>query len=177
MTVPADGIERLIHFVDARIAQLNLSKEEVARRGGPNRDTLAKIRDRKNSRTPNVETLLRLDQTVGWHPGSSAVTMLGGRPLSLNAVGAGVGRPPKQNPPLPVTAGEIRHRLVEQLHDEIGRLQDTRDALDDRIESLRTVYERQVAEMVGHDQVAEYQIGYKASVARRSGGRRPSAAS
>ena len=45
MTVPADGIERLIHFVDARIAQLNLSKEEVARRGGPNRDTLAKIEE------------------------------------------------------------------------------------------------------------------------------------
>ncbi|KMO69804.1 transcriptional regulator [Mycolicibacterium chlorophenolicum] len=176
MTVPADGIERLIYFVDARIAQLNLSKEEVARRGGPNRDTLAKIRDRKNSRTPSVETLLRLDQTVGWHPGSSAVTLLGGRPLSLNAVGAGVGRPPKQNPPVPVTAGEIQRRLAEQLHDEIGRLQNTRDALDTRIAALRTVYERFVAEMVGLDHVADYQVSYKASAARRSGGRRPSAA-
>ena len=65
MTVPANGIERLIHFVDARIAQLNLSKEEVARRGGPNPDTLAKIRARTTSRTPNVETLLAVE-IVAW---------------------------------------------------------------------------------------------------------------
>lgn len=176
MTVPADGIERLIHFVDARIAQLNLSKEEVARRGGPNRDTLAKIRDRTNSRTPSVETLLRLDQTVGWHPGSSAVTMLGGRPLSLNAVGAGVGRPRKQDPARPVTAAEIRRRLAEQLNDEIDRLQEVRDALDHRIASLRTVYERFAAEMVDAEEVADYQVSYKASTSRPGAGRRPSAA-
>ena len=61
MTVPADGVDRLIYFVDARIAQLNLSKEEVARRGGPARDTLAKIRGRADQHTPLVGTLLRND--------------------------------------------------------------------------------------------------------------------
>ena len=176
MTVPADGIERLIHFAEQRIAQLNLSKEEVARRGGPNRDTLAKIRDRENARTPSVETLLRLDHSVGWHPGSSAVTMLGGRPLSLNAVGAGVGRPRKQDRTRPVTAAEIQRRLAEQLDDEIGRLQYTRDALDSRIASLRTVYQRFAAEMADLEQVAEYQLSYKASTARRGARGRPSAA-
>jgi hypothetical protein len=28
MTAPADGVDRLIHFVDARLAQLGLSRED-----------------------------------------------------------------------------------------------------------------------------------------------------
>ena len=177
MEVPADGVERLIYFVDRRIAQLNLSKEEVARRGGPNRDTLAKIRDRATSRTPSINTLLRLDTGLGWQPGSSAVTMLGGKPLSLGAVVGVAGRPRRQTADLPVTADEVQRRLVDQLYDEITRLQSARDALDQRIASLRGVYERFAAEMVGPGLIADYQITYKASTARRGrAGRRPGSA-
>jgi len=168
MTVPAHGIERLIHFVDARITQLNLSKQEVARRGGPNRDTLAKIRDRDTARTPNVDTLLRLDQTLGWHPGSAAVTMLGGNPLSLNAIGAVPGRPRQPSPVRPVTAAEVQRRLTDQLDDEIDRLQADRDAIDQRIAALRTVASRFKDEMVTED----IGPGHTASAAKRGAGRR-----
>ena len=68
MTVPADGVDRLIHFVDARLTQLNLSKEEVARRGGPGVDTLAKIRGRAAQRSPQVGTLLRWTPHWGGSP-------------------------------------------------------------------------------------------------------------
>lgn len=181
MTVPANGIERLIHFVDRRIAQLNLSKEEVARRGGPNPDTLAKIRARKNARTPGVDTLLRLDQCLGWQPGSAAVTMLGGRPLSITAVGSGVGRPPKhEHPAQPVTENEILRRLADQFYDEIERLQkdldETHTSLGARIGKLRNVYDHLAEELaVDGDLVAEYQSTYKVSTVRH-GGRRPSSA-
>jgi hypothetical protein len=172
MTEPADGIERLIHFVDARIAQLDLSKQEVARRGGPNPDTLAKIRDRDTARTPNVDTLLRLDQTLGWHPGSSAVTMLGGIPLSLNAIGPAPGRPRKQSPVRPMTATEIQNRLAEQLNDEITRLETTRDALDRRIAALRTAAQHFAAEIARPEDIAAYQTAATAPTARRGPGRR-----
>jgi hypothetical protein len=85
MTVPADGAARLIHFVDERIAQLNVSNEEQARRGGPAPGALAKIRGRRDQQTPMVGTLLRSDAALGWQPGSAAVAMLGGQPLSLTA--------------------------------------------------------------------------------------------
>ena len=85
MTVPADGVPRLMHFVDARLEQLRMTKDEAVRRGFPDPDTLAKVRDRSTQNTPRVRTLLRIDRTVGWQPGSSAVVLLGGNPLSLTA--------------------------------------------------------------------------------------------
>src|ERR1700736_7021809 len=85
MTEPADGVPRLMHFVDARLAQLHLSKQEAARRGVPKPSTLHKVRDRDYQSTPKVRTLLRIDQALGWEPGSSAVVMLGGHPLTVTA--------------------------------------------------------------------------------------------
>jgi hypothetical protein len=156
MTVPADGVERLIHFVDARLAQLNLSKEEVARRGGPGVDTLAKIRGRTDQRTPQVGTLLRLDAALGWQPGSSAVVLLGGQPLSLTARSRAVPRPRKHGP-RPMTDHEIMQRLAAQLHDEIARLEGDRDALDVRITRLRTVYDHFIAELADDEHLlAQY---------------------
>ncbi|MDQ2636943.1 MAG: hypothetical protein M3Y83_08720 [Actinomycetota bacterium] len=173
MTVPANGIERLIHFVDARIAQLNLSKEEVARRGGPNPDTLAKIRARTTSRTPNVETLLRLDQSLGWQPGSAAVTLLGGRPLSITAIGAGVGRPRQHNAEAPVTTNEILYRLAEHFNDAIVHLERIHADVGNRIEALRTLHGHFLAELaVDGDLVAEYQAAYKASTAKQRSARK-----
>jgi hypothetical protein len=156
MTVPADGVDRLIHFVDERIAQLNLSKEEVARRGGPAPDTLAKIRGRRDQQTPMVGTLLRLDAALGWQPGSAAVTLLGGQPLSLTARSRAVSRP-KKRALQPVSEREIMGRLVSQLHDEIARLEGDRDAVDARIRRLRGIYESFIAELtVDEDLAAEY---------------------
>jgi hypothetical protein len=156
MTAPADGIDRLIHFVDARITQLNLSKEEVARRGGPSTDTLAKIRERADQRTPMVDTLLRLDRSLGWQPGSSAVVLLGGKPLSLTARRRRRTLA-RQQGAQPVDEGEILRRLTGQLHDEIVRLEGDRDAITTRIQRLRTVHDHLVAELtVDEDLVAEY---------------------
>ena len=156
MTVPADGVGRLIHFVDARIAQLNLSKQEVARRGGPAVDTLAKIRDRSDQRTPMVGTLLRLDSALGWQPGSAAVVLLGGQPLSLTARSRAIARL-KKPAPQPMSEPEIMGRLASQLHDEIVRLEGDRDAVDIRIQRLRMVYDRFIAELtVDEDLATEY---------------------
>jgi hypothetical protein len=163
MTVPADGVDRLIHFVDARIAQLNLSKEEVARRGGPGVDTLAKIRARSDQRTPLVGTLLRFDAALGWQPGSAAVVLLGGQPLSLTARSRAIPRV-RKHAAQPMSDHEIMERLVSQLHDEIARLEGDRDAVDVRIQRLRTVYDHFVAELVVDDDlVAEYSAAENSS--------------
>jgi hypothetical protein len=165
MTVAADGVDRLTHFVDARIAQLNLSKEEVARRGGPARDTLAKIRGRRDQQTPMVGTLLRLDAALGWQPGSAAVTMLGGQPLSLTARSRAVARP-KRRALQPMNEREIMQRLVSQLHDEIARLEGDRDALDARIQRLRTICDGLTAELnVDENLAAEYRAADDPSAA------------
>jgi hypothetical protein len=153
MAVPAGGVDRLTHFVDERIAQLDLSKEEVARRGGPARDTLAKIRGRRDQQTPMVGTLLRLDAALGWQPGSSAVTLLGGQPLSLTARSRAVARP-KKRALQRMDEREIMQRLVSRLHDEIARLEGDRDALDARIQRLRVICDSFTAELTFDESLA-----------------------
>ncbi|WP_082408937.1 helix-turn-helix domain-containing protein [Mycobacterium intracellulare] len=154
MTAPTDGVERLIYFVDARIAQLKLTKEEVARRGGPSVDTLAKIRGRRDQHTPLVGTLLRLDSALGWQPGSAAVVLLGGQPLSLIARGGGAYKTTAGHP---MTEREIMARLVSQLREEITRLEGDREAVDARIHGLRTIHDRFLAELsTDNDVVADY---------------------
>lgn len=128
----------------------------MARRGGPAPDTLAKIRGRRDQQTPMVGTLLRLDAALGWQPGSAAVTLLGGQPLSLTARSRAVSRP-KKRALQPVSEREIMGRLVSQLHDEIARLEGDRDAVDARIRRLRGIYESFIAELtVDEDLAAEY---------------------
>lgn len=165
MTVPSDGVDRLTHFVDERIAQLNLSKEEVARRGGPARDTLAKIRGRRDQQTPMVGTLLRLDAALGWQPGSAAVTLLGGQPLSLTARSRAVKRP-KKRALKPMDEREIMQRLISQLSDEIARLEGDRDAVDARIRRLRAICDSFTAELtVDENLTAEYSAAEDSSPA------------
>jgi len=161
MTVPADGVDRLIYFVENRIAQLGLSKDEVARRGGPVRDTLTKIRGLEGQRRPTVDVLMRLDATMGWHAGSSAVILLGGQPLSLTitagahqgdtaSVSAPVRRGRRRRTVQPVTVEEIIDRLVQQVDDQIREVENVlaglrgvRQALSDELiadEDLRAAY-------------------------------------
>jgi uncharacterized small protein (DUF1192 family) len=153
MTAPAEGIDRLISFVETRLAQLKLSKQEVARRGGPAVDTLVKARGRKGQNTPTVSTLLMLDALMGWQPGSAAVTLLGGRPLSLTARRNRVVIRDEKRPLQPMSKGEIEQRLTAQLRDELDRLEEDRTAVQRRIELLQNV----IAELAPDELlVAEY---------------------
>jgi hypothetical protein len=80
MAVPKDGPERLIHFVNQRLADLGITQEELTARGGPDRSTLGKLRSRPDQKTLTVAKLLSYDDTLGWERGSAAVALLGGTP-------------------------------------------------------------------------------------------------
>jgi hypothetical protein len=156
MTVADDGVDRLIHFVDERLAQLQIRREEMARRGGPSYDALTKIRGRSTQNTPRVSTLLRLDGALGWQLGSSAVVLLGGTPLIVTARVRRTARL-KRQAAQPVTAEEIMHRLVAQVHDEIARLHSAHTAIGQRIQGLQAVVDRMLKELtVDDDLVAEF---------------------
>jgi DNA-binding ferritin-like protein len=156
MTVPADGIARLMHFVDARLGQLRMSKEDANRRGFPHPSTLAAVRARDSQHTPTVRTLLRIDRTLGWQPGSAAVVLLGGTPLSVTARTTRNVRAHEQSS-TPMTAQDVIDRLLGQLHDEIERARNDVRAADDRLQRLYTVHERLSQEFrVDHTLVEEF---------------------
>ena len=150
------GVDRLLHFVDARMAQLQIRREEMAGRGGPSYDALTKVRGRATQNTPKVSTLLRLDRALGWQLGSAAVVLLGGTPLSVTARVRRKARL-KQQAAQPVSAGEIMQRLIDQVHDEIARLDSAHTAIGQRIQGLRAVANRMLEEIsVDEDLVAEF---------------------
>ncbi|MBY0290957.1 MAG: hypothetical protein K2X52_28035 [Mycobacteriaceae bacterium] len=156
MTVPADGVARLMHFVDARLGQLRMSKEEANRRGFPHPSTLAAVRARDSQHTPTVRTLLRIDRTLGWQPGSAAVVLLGGTPLSVTARTTRNVRAHEKSS-TPMTAQDVIDRLLGQLHDEIERARLDVRAADDRLQRLYTVHERLSQEFrVDHTLVEEF---------------------
>ena len=148
MAAPASGIDRLIHYVDARLAQLGLTKEEVARRGGPAVDTLSKLRRRTDQGRPTIGTLLRYDAALGWQPGSSAVTMIGGAPQSITTR-----RPGKKPATPPLAENDIVARLTTQLRDELDRLERMRGSIDASITRMRCIYEG-LAGVSGIDEAA-----------------------
>jgi hypothetical protein len=139
MAVPADGVPRLMHYVDARLAQLRMSKEEAARRGFPDPSTLAKVRDRDTQNTPTVRTLLRIDRTLGWQPGSAAVVLLGGSPLTVTARTTQAVKA-RDKSARPMTADEVVTRLLDQLHDEITRTRRNLADLGDQMQRLHAVH-------------------------------------
>jgi hypothetical protein len=84
--MPDEGPERLIQFVKQRLADLGITQEELAARGGPDRSTLGKLRSRPGQHTPTVATLVAYDDTLGWERGSAAVVLLGGTPQEAHTV-------------------------------------------------------------------------------------------
>jgi hypothetical protein len=144
MTAPA-GVSRLMDFVDARLAQLQLSKQQAAQRGFPSPSTLAKVRDSDDQTTPTVRTLLRIDRALGWQPGSAAVTMLGGNPLSVTARTTGNAKA-RAEATQPMTAEEVVHRLLAQLRDEITRTRRQVSGLGEHVDRLAAVHDRLAAE-------------------------------
>lgn len=85
MTIPADGVGRLLAFVDRRLETFRITKEDIAARGGPAASDVAQGSAPEQLKHSQVRTLLRLDLSLGWEPGSSAVVLLGGHPLTVTA--------------------------------------------------------------------------------------------
>ena len=76
------------HFVARRLAVLRINRAELARRGGPSRSTLNKAIT--GARRLSAATLMRLDASLGWAPGSAAAIVAGGEPAArLPRTGAG----------------------------------------------------------------------------------------
>lgn len=117
MAVPKDGPERLIHFVNQRLADLGLTQEELTARGGPDRSTLGKLRSRPEQKTLTVATLLSYDDTLGWERGSAAVALLGGTPQEASPT-AGADQIPSRDKV--ARLARQAHRRAEKL---IGHLE------------------------------------------------------
>ncbi len=146
MTVPADGVPRLMHFVDARLAKLRMSREEANRRGFPNFSTLAAVRDRDTQNTPRVRTLLRIDRTL------LAARLGGGRAVGRLSAEHHRTRHQKnvrlqEQAATPLTEDDIADRLLTQLHEEIERAHDDLRAFDDRINRLYAAHDRLAEEL------------------------------
>ncbi len=116
--IPADGVGRLLFFVEDRLAQLRWTREDLAAAGGPAPSTLYKAAERGGGLS--VKTLARLDVALSWREGSATWILAGGSPalriseqLSpcaaaidaalLDAEGAGVSR----------TAVELQNFLLD----------------------------------------------------------------
>ncbi len=87
--IPADGVGRLLFFVEDRLAQLRWTREDLAAAGGPAPSTLYKAAERGGGLS--VKTLARLDVALGWQEGSAQWTLAGGSPtLRISEQSAGV---------------------------------------------------------------------------------------
>lgn len=85
---PDRGVARLDYFVARRLAMLRISRGELACRGGPSRSTLNKAIS--GARPLSTATLVRLDASLGWAPGSATAILDGGSPSArLPRTGAG----------------------------------------------------------------------------------------
>ncbi len=119
----ADNFENLIHHIEARLTELNLTKSRFAEISGVGRSTTATLGQR--GFTPTPETLDRYDTHLMWEPGSAAAALKGGIPIRRGPV-------PSPHPALiPITA--IRERL-QRLSARILR---QRTSLDDAEHDIR----------------------------------------
>ncbi len=125
--VPQDGPERLIFLVKQRLADLGMTQEELAARGGPDRSTLGKLRGRPGQKTPTVATLLACDDSLGWERGSSAVVLLGGAPQEATNEGM----------PSALTGDEKARRLLRQANQRADKLGGLLDSATREFEHLR----------------------------------------
>lgn len=80
MNAPTHGPARLDFYVNERLAVLHMTRNDLARRGGPNRSTLHK--STTGSRSMSAATLTRLDEALGWAPGSARSILEGGEPVT-----------------------------------------------------------------------------------------------
>lgn len=156
MTAPADGIPRLMHFVDARLRQLSMSKAEANRRGFPHPSTLPAARDHQSQTTPTARTLLRIDRTLGWQPGSAAVILLGGEPLSVTARRTRNSLQREQSAQ-PMAAADVLDRLFGQLRDDVAAAHAAVRTADEGLQQLYTALDRLACEFdVDHALIEQF---------------------
>lgn len=75
---PQAGMERLMFFVQHRLAQLQWTRDTLAAFGGPAPSTLRKAY--RESRVLSERSLARLEVALDWQPGSAQRVMAGGSP-------------------------------------------------------------------------------------------------
>jgi hypothetical protein len=73
--------QNLAEHITIRLRDLNMSRAKFAAIGGPGRSTLATMG--KRGYAPTLETLARIDDKLGWEPGSSLTVLYGGVPRSI----------------------------------------------------------------------------------------------
>jgi hypothetical protein len=71
-------MERLMFFLQHRLAQLGWSRDDLAAAGGPSPSTLYKAH--RGGRELAERTLARLELALGWQPGSAQRVVDGGAP-------------------------------------------------------------------------------------------------
>ena len=76
--IPEVGIERLMFFIQHRLAQLQWTRDDLAGAGGPSPSTLYKAH--RAGRELAERTLARLELALGWQPGSAQQIINGGSP-------------------------------------------------------------------------------------------------
>lgn len=76
--IPETGSERLLFFLEQRLAQLWWSRENLAAQGGPSPSTVYK--SLLGGREPTERTLARLELALGSQAGSSRRILSGGAP-------------------------------------------------------------------------------------------------
>ena len=116
--IPADGVGRLLFFVEDRLAQLRWTREQLAAAGGPAPSTLYKAAERGGGLS--VKTLARLDVALGWQEGSAQQVLAGGSPavriseqLSLCTAAIDAARRDAECTGISRCASELRHFLLD----------------------------------------------------------------
>lgn len=116
--IPADGVGRLLFFVEDRLAQLRWTREDLAAQGGPAPSTLYKAAERGGGLS--VKTLARLDVALGWQEGSAQWTLAGGSPtlriseqVSRCAAAVDAARRDAESVGVARTAAELKNFLLD----------------------------------------------------------------
>lgn len=76
--VPTDGLNRLLFYIDDRLARLRWSREDLFKEGGPSPATLRGAA--RTGRELSARSLARLDSTLDWEVGSASLVLAGGKP-------------------------------------------------------------------------------------------------
>jgi len=119
--VPTDGLNRLLFFLDDRLAQLRWSREDLGAAGGPVPATLRSAVRRGGGLSRR--SLARLDYALGWQEGSASRVLAGGSPsvrisdlLTASSAMIDATRQEAQCAGIGRCAAELRNFLLDVAH-------------------------------------------------------------
>lgn len=142
VTAVADP-RRFGRLLEARRRELGMTQGDVREAGGPSDLTIRKLEKGVTSR-PDLNTLAKLDQALGWVAGSAARTLNGGWPESLSQAGGTRGRSiALPDDPSVTLRTDVLADLIERTQPLSGiakRLQD--DELTETVTSINVVVDR-----------------------------------